>query len=154
MLNRAVLVGRLTADPELRTTPNGISVTTFRIAVDRPFTSKAGERQTDFITIVAWRSSAEFVCKYFQKGSAIGVDGSIQTREYTDRDGNKRTAFEVVADRLSFVERRSQSGGGSPLHGALGSCACYQSGSDDDFASSTATTIYPLTKIIRRNHYG
>jgi single-strand DNA-binding protein len=135
MLNRAVLVGRLTADPELRTTPNGISVTTFRIAVDRPFTSKAGERQTDFITIVAWRSSAEFVCKYFQKGSAIGVDGSIQTREYTDRDGNKRTAFEVVADRLSFVERRSQSGGGSPAsmeHSAP--APAYQSGSDDDFS--------------------
>lgn len=135
MLNKAILVGRLTADPELRTTPNGIPVTTFRIAIDRAYSSKASERQTDFITIVAWRTNAEFVCKYFQKGSAIGIDGSIQTREYTDKEGNKRTAFEVVADRTTFVERR-QSGAQSHSTGmsALDAPPAYQSGSDADFS--------------------
>jgi single-strand DNA-binding protein len=103
MINKAILVGRLTADPELKTTNNGTAVCSFRIAVDRTFTGKNGERQADFINIVAWRNTAEFVCKYFGKGDAIGIDGSIQTRDYTDRDGNKRTAFEVVADRVSFV---------------------------------------------------
>lgn len=137
-MNKAILVGRLTADPELRTTPNNISVTTFRIAVDRAFSGKGGERQTDFITVVAWRTSAEFVCKYFQKGSVIGVDGSIQTREYTDREGNKRTAVEVVAERLSFVPgTKSPSGGGSQgSYNEPGNAPAptYQSGSDDDFS--------------------
>ena len=135
MLNKAILVGRLTADPELRTTPNGVPVTTFRIAIDRPFSSKSGERQADFITIVAWRSSAEFVCKYFQKGSAIGVDGSIQTRDYTDKEGNKRFSFEVVADRVTFVERRQS---GAPVSGGamttMDAAPAYQSGSDADFS--------------------
>lgn len=106
MLNKAILVGRLTADPELKTTPNGVSVTSFSIACDRPY-SKDGERQADFINIVAWRGTAEFIAKYFHKGSAIAIDGSIQTRRYTDRDGNNRTAFEVLANSVSFVERKS-----------------------------------------------
>jgi single-strand DNA-binding protein len=108
MFNLAVLTGRLTADPELKTTPNGVSVTSFSIAVERPH-RKDQERQTDFINIVAWRGSAEFVCKYFHKGSMIGIEGSIQTRRYQDRDGNNRTAFEVVANNVQFVEsKRSQ----------------------------------------------
>ncbi len=108
MLNKAILVGRLTADPELRQTPNGISVISFSIACDRPY-SRGGERQTDFINIVAWRSTAEFIAKYFHKGNAIAIDGSIQTRRYTDKDGNNRTAFEVQADHVSFVESKSAS---------------------------------------------
>ena len=107
MLNKAILVGRLTADPELKTTPNGVSVTSFSIACDRPY-SKDGERQADFINIVAWRGTAEFIAKYFHKGSAIAIDGSIQTRRYTDKDGNSRTAFEVLASSVSFVERKSE----------------------------------------------
>lgn len=107
MLNKAILVGRLTADPELKTTPNGVSVTSFSIACDRPY-SKDGERQADFINIVAWRGTSEFITKYFHKGSAIAIDGSIQTRRYTDRDGNNRTAFEVLANSVSFVERKSE----------------------------------------------
>jgi single-strand DNA-binding protein len=103
MINKAILVGRLTADPELKSTNSGIAVCSFRVAVDRAYTAKTGEKQADFINIVAWRNTAEFVAKYFEKGSAIGIDGSIQTRDYTDREGNKRTAFEVVADRVSFV---------------------------------------------------
>lgn len=109
MYNKAILIGRLVADPELRTTPQGVPVSTFRIAIDRPFMN-GGERKADFLTIVCWRRQAEFVCKYFQKGRAIGVDGSIQTRDYTDKDGNKRTAFEIIADRVFFVESKAASG--------------------------------------------
>ena len=110
MLNVAVIMGRLVADPELRRTPNDISVTSFRVAVDRNFQRAGTERQTDFIDIVAWRQTAEFVCRYFQKGSMIAVNGSIQTRSYTDRDNNKRTAFEIVADNVSFTGSKSETG--------------------------------------------
>jgi single-strand DNA-binding protein len=106
MLNVAVLMGRLTKDPELRQTPNGVSVTTFTIAVDRNYTPKGQERQADFIDIVAWRNTAEFVCKYFRKGQLVAVQGSIQTRSYTDRDGNKRKAVEIVADSVHFAESK------------------------------------------------
>ena len=108
MFNLVVLSGRLTADPELKSTQNGLSVCSFSIAVDRPY-RKGQERQTDFISICAWRSSAEFVSKYFKKGDMIGIEGSIQTRKYQDKDGNNRTAFEVVANNVQFVEsKRSQ----------------------------------------------
>ena len=109
MLNKAILIGRLTADPELRQTPNGITVTSFSIAVDRRFSRSGGERQTDFLDIVAWRQQAEFVCKYFQKGRLIGVEGSIQVRSYTDRDGNKRRAWEIQADNVFFVDSKNSS---------------------------------------------
>ena len=95
-------MGRLVADPELRQTPNGVSVCAFRIAVDRNYSGK--EKQADFIDIVAWRQSAEFVSNYFAKGKMIIVEGSIQTRKYEDRNGNKRTAVEVVADHVQFGE--------------------------------------------------
>lgn len=106
MLNNVSLMGRMAADPELRHTQSGIPVTTFRIAVDRTFVPKGQEKQTDWIDIVAWRSTAEFVEKYFRRGSMIAVQGSIQTRSYTDKDGNKRTAFEVVADNVFFAESK------------------------------------------------
>ena len=106
MLNKAILVGRMVADPELRQTPQGVSVTTFRIAVERPF-GQGGERKADFLTIVCWRGQAEFVCRYFKKGSDIGIDGTIGTREYTDKEGNRRTAVEVLAERVSFVGRKT-----------------------------------------------
>ncbi len=108
MFNLVVLTGRLTADPELKTTQSGVSVTSFSIAVDRRY--RAGEdRQTDFINVVAWRQSAEFVAKYFKKGNMIGIEGSIQTRKYTDKNGNNRTAFEVVANNVQFVESKRDS---------------------------------------------
>ena len=103
MLNRAILMGRLVADPELRQTPNGVSVTAFRIAVNRTYNREL----TDWIDIVAWRQQAEFVSKYFQKGSMIVVEGSIQTRNYEDKNGNKRTAVEVVADQVHFAESKN-----------------------------------------------
>lgn len=105
MFNLVVLTGRLTADPELKTTPSGVSVMSFTIAVQRSY--KSGEEPiTDFIYIQAWRHTAEFIAKYFQKGSMIGIEGSIQTRRYTDKDGNNRTAFDVVANNVQFVESK------------------------------------------------
>lgn len=103
MLNVAAILGRLTADPELRTTQSGISVCSFTVAVDRDFTDDNGNRQADFINCVAWRQTAEFVSRYFSKGKMIGVKGSIQTRSYEDRNGNKRTAVEIKADSVSFA---------------------------------------------------
>lgn len=109
MFNLVVLTGRLTADPELRYTANNTPVTSFSIAVNRRY--KAGEEsQADFINIVAWRQTAEFVTKYFSKGSMIGIEGSIQTRKYVDKDtGKNRTAFEVIANNVQFVESKRDS---------------------------------------------
>ena len=103
--NSVVLTGRLTGDAELKTTPNGTSVCSFNIAVDRGY---GDNKQTDFIPIVAWRGSAEFVAKHFKKGDMIGIEGSIQTRKYTDKNGNNRTAFEVVANNVQFVGGKKQ----------------------------------------------
>lgn len=102
MLNCAVIMGRLTADPELRTTQSGLSVTSFTVAVDRRFQKQGEEKQTDFINCVAWRSTADFVTRYFKKGQMIALQGSIQTRNFEDKNGNKRTAVEVLADNVSF----------------------------------------------------
>ena len=109
MLNKAILIGRLTADPELKQTPSGISVTTFTVACNRSY-SKGAEQKTDFIDIVCWRQQAEFVAKYFHKGNAIAIDGSIQVRDYTDKNGNKRRVYEVVAERVHFVEKKGADG--------------------------------------------
>lgn len=106
MYNKVILIGRLVADPELKTTPNGVNTCSFRIAVNRPY-QKDKERKADFITIVAWRAGAEFVCRYFAKGSSIGIEGAIQTRDYVDKDGNKHYITEVAADRLFFVGGKS-----------------------------------------------
>ena len=108
MLNIVCMMGRLTADPELKHTPNGVAVTSFTLAVDRSYVKAGEERQTDFITVVAWRGTAEFVCKYFRKGQLMAVNGSIQTRGYTDKEGNKRKAFEVVADNVHFAEPKKE----------------------------------------------
>ena len=109
MLNTAIIMGRLTADPELRTTQTGLSVTSFTVAVDRNYKS-GDERQTDFINVVAWRGTADFVSRYFKKGQMIAVQGSIQTRNYEDKNGNKRTAVEIVADNVSFCGSKNESG--------------------------------------------
>ena len=106
MLNRVILMGRLTKDPELKQTPNNVSVATFSLAVDRNYQADKDNKQTDFINIVAWRHTAEFVGKYFTKGQLVAVEGSIQTRSYQDKDGNNRTVFEVVADQVYFAEKK------------------------------------------------
>lgn len=109
MLNHIVIMGRLTRDPELRYTQSQIPVASFRVAVDRDF-GRGEERQTDFIDCVAWRSTGEFVSKYFQKGSMAVVSGRLQMRDWTDKDGNKRTSAEVVADNVYFGESKRRDG--------------------------------------------
>ena len=120
MLNKIFLMGRLVADPELKQTTTGLPVATFRIAVDRDRKNKeTGEREADFVTIVAWRATAEFVSRYFTKGRMAIVEGRLQIRPYTDRDGNKRSATEVVADNIYFGDsRRDGDGGGFDRSGS------------------------------------
>ena len=106
MLNHIVLMGRLTHDPELRRTGSGIAVASFSLAVERDFKTEGGEKETDFIDIVAWRHTAEFVSKYFTKGRMAVVSGRLQIRQWTDRDGNKRYAAEIVADNVYFGDSK------------------------------------------------
>lgn len=108
-LNKVILGGRLTADPELRTTTNGITVTSFTVAVTRSYRSGDQQAQSDFINVVAWRQTAEFVSKYFRKGSSICVIGSIQTRSWKDQNGQTRYATDVIADEVNFVDSKSES---------------------------------------------
>ncbi len=113
MLNHIVIMGRLTRDPELRTTQTGVNVTSFTVAVERDFGGRdGGEKQTDYIDCVAWRQSGEFVSKYFHKGSMIVVSGRLQSRKWQDRDGNNRTSWEINADNCYFGESRRDSEGG------------------------------------------
>ncbi len=115
-LNKAILAGKMVADPELKQTQSGIPVVSFRIAINRRFQSKnadgQAQNQADFLDIVAWRQQAEFVSRYFRKGSSICVVGSIQTRTWVDQQGQKRYATEIVADEINFVDSKSESGGG------------------------------------------
>jgi single-strand DNA-binding protein len=106
MFNLVVLTGRLTADPELKTTPNGISVTTFSIAVNRNYSSSDGERQTDFFNITVWRTQAENCGRYLKKGSKVAIVGSLQNRTYEDKDGNKRTVTDIVANEVEFLSSK------------------------------------------------
>ncbi len=115
-MNVVAIMGRLVTDPELRTTTQGNSVCSFRIACDRSYVQQGQERQADFIDIVAWRQQADFVSKYFQKGSLIAVSGSLQTRQYQDKNGNNRTAVEVVANNISFAGAKRQDGQNAPSY--------------------------------------
>ena len=155
MLNRVILMGRITADPELKTTNTGVSVTSFSIAVDRNYVKQGEERKADFFNIVCWRRTAEFVCRYFGKGSLIAVEGQLQSRQFQAKDGSNRYVVEVVADNVSFTgERRDNNAGGynqsygsnqsygAPSYGgnqayhqepAQQAPASYQSGSNSDF---------------------
>jgi len=145
MYNKAIVMGRLTADPELRQTTGGVPVTSFSIAVNRAFASKTGERQADFLEIVAWRQTAEFICRYFTKGRPILIEGSIQTRSYVDKNGQNRRAWEIVAESAHFADSRPQGegagGGGYRERDAQqlpapsqAPAPAYVSGNIDDFA--------------------
>ncbi|OZU89452.1 single-stranded DNA-binding protein [Virgibacillus indicus] len=112
MLNRVVLVGRLTKDPDLRYTPNGVAVANFTIAVNRPFSNQQGNRDADFINCVVWRRPAENLANYMKKGSMIGVDGRLQTRTFEGQDGKTVFVTEVVADSVQFLESKGSSQGG------------------------------------------
>ena len=148
MLNVIAIMGRLVADPELRTTPAGVNVCQFRIACDRNFARQGEQRQADFVDIVAWRAQADFVCKYFSKGSLIAINGRIQTRNYQDKNGNNRTAIEIVANNVNFAAPKSanaapmgDAGYGAPTAAPAPRPAAqaapapsYSAGSNDDFA--------------------
>jgi len=143
MLNRIVIMGRLARDPELRRTQSGIAVTSFRIACDRDFKSQNGEKGTDWVDVVAWRQTAEFVSKYFAKGRMAIVEGRLQSRDWTDKDGNKRTTLEVVADNVYFgdskrdgADRGDSFGGGysAPAYNAPSGGYSAPIGGASDFA--------------------
>ena len=123
MYNRIILIGRLVAEPELRQTPSGTSVCSFRIAVQRSFAPRGGERQTDFFDIVAWQQRGEFVTRFFHKGNMIGVEGRLETREYTDRNNQQRRAYEVIADNLFFVESRSAASAATAATSSTSPCS-------------------------------
>ena len=132
MLNRIILMGRLTRDPELRRTGSGTAVTSFSLAVDRDFKSQSGEKETDFIDIVAWRSTAEFVSKYFTKGRMAVVEGRLQIRDWTDKDGGKRRSAEVVADNVYFGDSKRDGGDSSGYSAA----PAYKNAAPSNFSAS------------------
>ena len=139
MLNKIILMGRLTRDPELRRTQSGTAVTSFSLAVDRDFKSQSGEKETDFIDIVAWRNTAEFVSKYFTKGRMAVVEGRLQIRDWTDRDGGKRRIAEVIAENVYFGDSKREGGsdyGSAPAYSApySGYAAPAAPGGHSDFA--------------------
>ena len=138
MLNVVAIMGRLVADPELRTTQAGHSVCSFRIACDRSYVQQGQERQADFIDIVAWRQQVDFVSKYFQKGSMIAVEGSLQTRQYQDKNGNNRTAVEVVANNISFAGAKRQDSQNVPSYEQQTASHVEQAKAQTGFAQGSA----------------
>lgn len=130
MINTVALTGRLTYSPELKSTPSGVSVIRFQVAVDRNYQAQGQERQADFIDCIAWRQTAEFISRYFHKGDMIGIEGSIQTSNFTDKDGNKRKSVDVVASNASFCGSKQQSNSNSNLNVAP---PTYASADNSDF---------------------
>lgn len=118
MFNKVIMMGRIVNDIELKTTPNGVNVATFRIAVDRRYQKQGEEKLTDFFNVTVWRQQAEFVQKYFGKGRMILIEGELNTRPYTDKNGNQATWYEIVADRVSFTGEKKEGGSGGTAHGA------------------------------------
>ena len=139
-MNVVVLVGRLTDNPELRQA-NNYSVTRFSIAVDRQFTKAGEERQADFINIVAWNKSAEFICRYFTKGQRIGIEGSLRMNRFTDKEGNNRTTYEVVVNNAHFVESKRE---GASNMGAEPVAPAYSNGSNSDFTEIAGDDDIPF----------
>ena len=142
-LNVVVLIGRLANDPELKYTPSGIAVSSFRLAVDRQFPNSQGERETDFIDIVVWRQAAEFAANYLGKGRLVAVDGRLQIRSWVAQDGTRRRSAEVVADTLRGLDRPREQGAGSPglepAHAAVGAMNDAAHGEEaDDFSDPFA----------------
>ncbi|MEG1448133.1 MAG: single-stranded DNA-binding protein [Oscillospiraceae bacterium] len=151
MINKVILVGRLTSDPEVKQTQSGLAVVSFAVACNRQY-EQNGERKADFINCVAWRKTAEFIGKYFKKGNSIGIEGSIQTRKYQDKDGNKRIAVEVLVEKVSFVESNNQKSDGytpsdtnaPPSPDTDSGTANYSNGSVDDFVELESDTDLPF----------
>ena len=148
MLNRIILMGRLTRDPELRYTPNNIPVASFSLAVDRDFKSRdTGEKQVDFIDIVAWRQTAEFVSKYFTKGRMAVVEGRLQIRDWQDRDGNKRKSAEVVADNVYFGDSKRDADAARASYGApaYGGASFQDAPAPAPFSAPSESAFAPLS---------
>lgn len=133
MINMVALMGRLTYEPELRKTPSDVSVLRFQVACDRSYQRAGAERQADFIDCVAWRQTAEFISRYFHKGSMIAVEGTIQTSNYTDKNGNNRKQIEVLANNVSFCGSKSESGNATPTGGYNEPAPSYASADNSDF---------------------
>ena len=133
MLNHITAAGRLTKDPELRRTQNGVAVASFTIACDRDIKGASGNKQTDFIDCVAWRQTAEFISRYFHKGSMIAIEGTIQTSNYTDKNGNNRKQTEVLANNVSFCGSKSESGNAASTGGYNEPAPSYASTDNSDF---------------------
>lgn len=147
MLNSIVLMGRLVADPELRTTTTGKSVCSFRIAVDRGYVKAGEQRQADFIPVVAWEGTANFVSRYFSKGSMIAVQGQLQSRQYEDNTGAKRTAYEVIAREVSFCGSKAETGASASAFTAPAPAAAapaYQTAAPSDFEEITDDEDLPF----------
>ena len=156
MLNVVAIMGRLTDDPVLRHTPNQVPVCSFSVAVGRNYVKQGEERATDFINVVAWRSTAEYVSRYFKKGQLIVVNGSIQTRNYVDRNGNNRTAFEIMADNVHSCQSRNSSEGGyasynpgntfqpSNAVASVNQTMSFESGSIEDFEEIAGDSDLPF----------
>ena len=143
MLNRITITGRMTRDPELRTTQSGISVTSFSIASQRSYKNGNGERETDFFDVVAWRSTAEFVTKYFVKGSLVTVDGRLETRKFTDKQGNERKTVEIIADNVFFGDSKNEQREAAPA-----SEAAAAPGFEPDFSATAAGGTDDFEEII------
>ena len=144
MINNVVLMGRLVATPELRSTGTGVSVASFTIAVERAYAKAGAQRQADFIDCVAWRQTAEFITRYFQKGSMIAVTGNIQTRNYEDKNGNKRKAVEVVVDNASFCGSKAESGTTGGYTAPAAPAPSFASASESDFEEITEDDDLPF----------
>jgi len=145
MLNRIILMGRLTRDPELRHTQNGTAVASFSLAVDRDFKYKeSGEKATDFIDIVAWRGTAEFVSKYFTKGRMAVVEGRLQLRDWTDKDGNKRRSAEVVADNIYFGDSKRDGDNAGASYGSYAPAPSYGVPPAPDYGSAPKSDFAEL----------
>lgn len=133
MVNNVVIMGRLVRDPELRQLDNGTSVTSFSVAVDRNYVDKTtNERQADFLNVVAWRQTADFVCKYFHQGDMIAIEGSLQSRKYTDKDGNNRVAIEIVANNVSFCGGKNGGNANANTTGAPATMVANTPSEDND----------------------
>ena len=143
MLNRITITGRMTRDPELRTTQSGISVTSFSIANQRNYKNGNGERDTDFFDVVAWRATAEFVTKYFVKGSLVTVDGRLETRKFTDKQGNERKTVEIIADNVFFGDSKNEQREAVPA-----SEAATAPGFEPDFSATAAGGPADFEEII------
>lgn len=143
MFNKMILMGRLVADPELKTTPQGVPVCTFRIAVDRRFQQKGDEKKSDFFNVVAWRGTGDFVNQYFRKGRMILVEGELQTRPYTDKNGSQATWYEINAERVSFTGEKSE--GAAPAGSPPGQAPAPQAGAPaGDFSPAASDDDYPF----------